>query len=170
MHDNSTSRQIASRTKLISARALIACGFVLLLGCESHPTAATDRVQIEAYVSKAELHVPGDSVLVRVVVTNTSRAPRTIPVVTCPAPFEVRTATGEAVSQDLQDCAAVARRRTLASGESVELTGSWRGEVRSAGDPETWGTAPAGSYRLFGRWLGTTLVSAPVNVQVLAGD
>ena len=141
---------------------------MMLLGaCSAHPTAMLDSVQLETYVSATELRTPGDSVVIRVVVTNTASTPHTVPWTACPSAFEVRDATGASVApEDLRTCALIAQQRTLAPGESAELTGVWRGEMRSG--PREWLTAPAGTYRVYGRLLGTELVSAPVTLHVRA--
>lgn len=154
------------RLRMVTGTALAAASMVLLWACSTQPTETVDGLHIETHLSATELR-PGDSVVVRVVVTNTSTSPRTIPWYACPSVFVVVDAAGDSVAPEGHDrvlCTADARARTLAPGEQAELTGVWRGEMRDGG----WVFARPGMYRVFGRLLVTRLISAPVTLEVFA--
>lgn len=151
--------------RLMRETGVVLICIALLAACTTAPTGALDGVRLDTYVSEAELRLPGDSVVVRVVVTNTTSEPRTIPWIACPPPFEIRDNSGASLApDDLRLCTTIAARRTLAPGESAELTGVWRGEMRA--EPRGGLSAPAGTYQVYGRLLGTALVSAPLTVVV----
>jgi hypothetical protein len=136
-----------------------------LSACESAATAPSDGLRIETFVSATELVAPGDSVIVRVVVTNTSRWPSATSLSNpCHILFEVRDANGSLVpAPSGSPCLTVIVPPTpLRPGERVERTEVWRGVRLSP----TLVPLPPGTYQIHGRELWNGLTSTPVTVLV----
>ena len=147
------------------SQCLPVAALALLIACESASTAPADGLRIETFVSATELIEPGDSVLVRVEVTNTSRWPSATSLTNpCHILFEVRDANGSLVpAASGSPCLPIVRPPALLRpGERVERTEVWRG-VRLS---QTLVPIPPGTYQIQGRELQNGLTSMPVTVQV----
>ena len=89
----------------------------------------------------------GDSVLVRIVVTNRGEEPQNISVKTCPEPFRVIDRAGRVVGPVNGVCTADLQQRGLEPGESYTFNRFWRGD----GNPvEGSKSVPAGTYTVEG--------------------
>jgi hypothetical protein len=142
-------------------------------GCESQPLIPEDNVRLTVFVSHTELVVPRDTLLVRVVATNTSRWPFTLEPWGCSNYFRIRNDANEVVPLMPHACL-LGRRSTISlpPGKSVELLNVWAGEVASESLPRRPVLMPPGEYQLEAS-IGNgefSLVSAPVTIRVRAPE
>ncbi len=138
-------------------------------GCDSQPLSPEDNVRLKVFVSHTQVVVPRDTLLVRVVATNTSRWPFVLEPWGCSNYFRIRNDAKEVVPLMPHGCL-LGRRSTivLPPGKSVELLNVWAGEVASESLPRRPVLMPPGEYRLeafFGNGE-FSLVSAPVTIRV----
>jgi hypothetical protein len=143
----------------------------LLAGCDAHPTAFSDEgLRMELVVSRTELVVPRDSVLVRVIATNTTRWPRTIPVMGCDVNFRLFDATGAHVSTPGR-CLYRIDHVLLRPGERFEQAVAWGGETVTIGAARTPTYVAPGTYELRGLIHGSDLFTDRIRLVVRsAGD
>ncbi len=140
-------------------------------GCESHPTTTMDDgIRVEVFVSQTDLVLPRDSLVVRVVATNTTRWTRAIDVVNCNTNYRLFDEAGNALPHVPNGCMFVRSTVPLSPGEQVEFTRAWRGELSSSGGSTILATP--GTYQLVGfvPSTNTGLVSEPVTIRIHAAE
>lgn len=155
--------------RLGSVAALSAA--LLSAGCESQPLSPWENVRLEVFVSQTELVLPQDTLLVRLVATNTSRWPLALD--GCSSFFRIRNDAEEAVPLIGFGCLLGVRTViSLPPGKPVEIVRASSLEIASASTPRGRAPLPPGEYQLEG-FLGIAdfrLVSAPVTIHVRAAQ
>jgi hypothetical protein len=156
----------------IESRLVAKTATVLVLAaCVSHLDSPVHDLLIWANADPVELR-QGETMTIRVVVTNRGGGPRAITSNRCPEPFVVTTQDGTVVAPPQRICTLIAETKTLAPGEEFVFSVGWPGDRRlETLNPLGRGssTLPPGTYHLRGR-VGTELgllESEPVTIRIV---
>lgn len=143
----------------------------MCVGCGSHPTAMTDGgIRVEMFLSKTELVLPQDSLVVRVVATNITRRPQAIDVVNCNTNYRLFDEAGDVLSHVPNGCMNDRSTVILAPEQQIVFTRVWLGQLYSAAGSTVF--AAPGTYRLVGfvPSTNTGLLSEPVAIRIRAAE
>lgn len=161
--------RFAASQRLRAAVSLSAS--LMCVGCGSHPTAMTDvGIRVEMFLSKTELVLPQDSLVVRVVATNITRRPQTIEVVNCNTNYRLLGEGGVVLPHVPNGCMNDRSMVRLEPGKQIAFTRVWLGQLYSAAGSKV--LAAPGTYRLVGfvPSTNTGLLSEPVAIRVRAAE
>ena len=157
-----------ARVGAVASLAVAAC----FGGCDSQPFMPEGKIRLEVFVSRTELVVPQDTLVVRVVATNTSRWPLSLWPWQCDDFFQLRSETQELVALPSRACLGNGQPILHPPGVPVEYVRVWTGRVASDGVSGATAFVPPGEYQLKGllRNGDFSLASPPVTIRVRAAE
>lgn len=141
---------------------VLAASAVLVSACGGSVIDPASQISLSLKAAPTEMRA-GEPMTLRLFVVNQGATPRAVNTSICPDPFTVEISDGESVPPAMRICSASLTQRVLDSGEEMELSMQWPGDVGS-------GLLSPGDYSLRGRIsvedIGL-IQSDPVGIRIL---